>query len=158
VDTTTVELLDRHPLVARLAADQLLRFAQVGAVERYEAGEPIVVAGSLGDSMYLILSGAASVHSDRGGRPLATLAAGEFFGEMSLVEPAVRSATVQATEVTLVFRVPHAALASLTVDEPRLLNQILVQVVRALSQRLRHSNELIGSVEKLSEWLAHSLP
>jgi CRP-like cAMP-binding protein len=155
---TNAELLKQHPLLMRLSLEQLLRFAQAGQLELFHAGEDIVVQGTLGDSLYLILSGAATVHA--GGadsRPLASLKPGEFFGEMSLVEPAVRSATVRATDTTEVFRVPHFAMANLLDDDPVALHLVLVTIIRVLSKRLRDTNSLVGSVEKLSEWLASSL-
>ena len=155
---STAELLKQHPLLARLTLEQVLRFASSGELESFAAGENIVEEGTMGDALYLILSGAATVHV--GGvdsRPLAALLPGEFFGEMSLVEPAVRSATVRATEPTEVFRVPHFALAKLLEDDPVVLHLVLVTIVRVLSQRLRDTNALVGSVEKLSEWLASSL-
>jgi len=155
---TNAELLRQHPLLARLSLEQILKFAHVGQLELFKPGEDIVVEGTLGDSLYLILSGAATVHS--GGvetRPLATLAPGEFFGEMSLVEPAVRSATVRAHQLCEVFRLPHFALANLLDDDPGALHLVLVTIIRVLSKRLRDSNSLVGSVEKLSEWLASSL-
>src|SRR5207253_2447350 len=72
-------LLDSHPLLANLAPEQLARISKAGDVESYNAGEAIVADGSLGDALFLILSGQVAVH--RGAQTFATLSAGEFFGE-----------------------------------------------------------------------------
>lgn len=149
------ELLRRHPLFACLLPEQVERFARTGELESFHAGETVVIEGTLGDSLYLILTGAADVV--KGGRRLATLYPGEFFGEMSLVEPAARSATVVAAEASHLFRLPHFTLQNLLEEDPAAFNQVLVAIVRVLSERLRRTNQLIGSVGALADWLAGSL-
>jgi CRP-like cAMP-binding protein len=151
------ELLSRHPLLAGLDRPQLERLSRMGELESYAPEEIVVQRGSLGDALYLVLSGRVGVYAGDGARPLATLEPGEFFGEMSLVEPALRSATVRATDPLEVFRLPHVAVQQLFESDPALMNRVLVHVVRALSQRLRRTNDLVGSVERLSEWLAGSM-
>jgi hypothetical protein len=64
---------------------------------------------------------------------------------------------VRATDPLEVFRLPHVAVQQLFESDPALMNRVLVHVVRALSQRLRRTNDLVGSVERLSEWLAGSM-
>ena len=158
------DLIRQHPLLGRLSPEQIVRFAQWGELEVFQAGEDIVVEGTMGDSLYLILSGRADVivraKSEEPigeGRKLASLWPGEFFGEMSLVEPAPRSATVRAGDLTEVFRLPNFALQNLLQDDPFAFNIVLVSVVRVLSHRLRKTNEIVGSIGLLSEWLAGSL-
>ena len=149
------ELLRRHPLFVRLDSAQLLRFARAGELEAFKPGEDVVVEGTLGDAMYLILTGTCDVA--KGGRKLATLYPGEFFGEMSLVEPATRSATVVASEPAQLFRLPHFVLQNLLEEDPQAFTQVLVAIVRVLSERLRQTNSLLGSVGQLADWLAGSL-
>ena len=152
-----VELLQHHPLCQRLSTEQVARLSQVGELELFQPGEDIVVEGTLGDSFYLILSGLATVHTARVSLPLATLGAGEFFGEMSLLEPVVRSATVRAVEITEVFRVPNFGLTNFLGDDSGALSLLLVAMVRTLSERLRRTNQMVGSMEQLSVLLAGSL-
>jgi CRP/FNR family transcriptional regulator, cyclic AMP receptor protein len=154
----SVGSLRDHPLLQRLADEQLERFASAGEVESYAPGEEIVTEGSLGDSIYLVLSGNATVQKGGvGGRKLAALGAGEFFGEMSLVEAASRSASVIAVEPTEVFRLPNQALHRLAAEDPRAMNIVLIAIVRTLSQRLRQMNETIAAVGQLSDWISGSL-
>jgi CRP/FNR family transcriptional regulator, cyclic AMP receptor protein len=154
----TLEALGAHPLLQRLSADQLQRFVSAGEVESYAPGEIIVNEGSLGDSIYLILSGGTEVYKEgAGGRRLANLDAGDFFGEMSLVEAAPRSASVIAAARTQVYRLPNSAIHRLAQEDPRGMNTMLIAIVRTLSQRLRRMNETVASVGQLSDWLAGSL-
>ena len=148
-------LLERHPLLAHLPPEQLARISRAGEVESYNPGEDVVVDGSLGDALFLILSGQVAVH--RGPQTFATLEGGEFFGEMSLVEPAPRSATVTAMSATFVFRLPHDSLRALLSDDPAAANVLLVQIVKTLSDRLRRANTMLSSVDMLADWLAGSM-
>ncbi|MDB4957455.1 MAG: serine/threonine phosphatase PrpC [Myxococcales bacterium] len=148
-------LLERHPLLVHLAPEQLAQISRAGEIESYNAGEPIVVEGSLGDALFLILSGQVAVH--RGAQTFATLQGGEFFGEMSLVEPAPRSATVTSMSATFLFRLPHDSLRQLIIDDANAASVLLVQVVKTLSERLRRANQMLSSVDMLADWLAGSM-
>lgn len=148
-------LLEKHPLLQHLDADQLSGLARTGEIESYNPGESIVIEGSLGDALFLILSGQVAVH--RGSQTFATLAGGEFFGEMSLVEPAPRSASVSAMSATFLFRLPHDALRQLITEDSAAASVLLVQVVKTLSERLRRANQMLSSVDMLADWLAGSM-
>lgn len=151
----TPTLLEKHPLLVHLSPDQLERLARAGEIESYNPGESIVVEGSLGDALFLVLSGQVAVH--RGPQTFATLQGGEFFGEMSLVEPAPRSASVTAMSATFLFRLPHDNLRELISDDANAASVLLVQVVKTLSERLRRANQMLSSVDMLADWLAGSM-
>ena len=152
---SAAELLERHPLLTRMSLDQIERIAQAGSLEQFDPQEEIVREGSLGDALYLVLTGSVAV--TKNGQALAQLGAGEFFGEMALIEPAPRSASVHAAEPTFVFRLPYTALQQLLEDDSVAFNAVLVQIVKTLSERLRRANDLITSVGHLADWLAGSL-
>ena len=149
------ELLEHHPLLARLRPEQIRLFAEAGELESFDRGEVIVTDGSMGDALYLLLSGSVTVTKRE--RILANLDAGEFFGEMCLVEPAARSANVIAAEPAYLFRLPTVALQNLLRSEPDAFNVVLVTLVRVLSERLRRTNTMLASVGQLADWLAGSL-
>ncbi len=151
----TPTLLEKHPLLVHLEPEQLTRMARAGEIESYNPGEAIVAEGSLGDALFLILSGQVAVH--KGPQTFATLSGGEFFGEMSLVEPAPRSASVTAMSATFLFRLPHDQLRDLITDDPSAASVLLVQVVKTLSERLRRAIQMLSSVDLLADWLAGSM-
>lgn len=151
----TPTLLERHPLLVNLEPAQLDRIARAGEIESYNPGEPIVVEGSLGDALFLVLSGQTAVH--QGAKTFATLEGGDVFGEMSLVEPAPRSASVTAMSAAFVFRLPHDALRELLSEDAHAASVLLVQIVKTLSDRLRRANHMLSSVDLLADWLAGSM-
>ncbi len=148
-------LLGKHPMLMRLELAHLERIAAAGQVEAWNPDEVVVHEGAFGEAMYLVLTGRVAVL--KAGHALAELTSGDFFGEMSLVEPAPRSATVTAVEPSYLFRLPHDALRQLITDSPDASNALLIQIVRTLSERLRRGNATISSVGALADWLAGSM-
>ena len=69
---------------------------------KFNAGDTILSEGEDGDTAFLIVSGSVEVSVGEGARAktVGTLIAGDVFGEMSLIEPGPRSATVKAVTDT----------------------------------------------------------
>ena len=85
--------LSSIPMFRSCTTEQLDRLAELGtAVSMTDA--PIVSEGDRGDKFYVITSGKGRV--TRGGREVAELGPGDYFGELSLFDPAPRNATVAA--------------------------------------------------------------
>ena len=86
--------------------------------EHFEPGQEIFREGDVGDRVYIILSGKAEVL--REDRRLATLARGEYFGEMAVLEQARRNATVRCLEPMDVLALPKRELDVLSTHLPEL--------------------------------------
>jgi signal-transduction protein with cAMP-binding, CBS, and nucleotidyltransferase domain len=71
---STAQLLERHPLLTRLNAEQLEHIVEAGELETFGPGEQVVVEGSLGDALYLVLTGEVAVV--KAGHSLARLGPG----------------------------------------------------------------------------------
>lgn len=86
--------------------------------EHIEAGETVFGAGDFGDKVYFIVKGEAAV--ERNGSPLATLQAGDVFGEAALISNQPRNATVRAVTPLDVVAVSRDAFRELLGNLPGL--------------------------------------
>ena len=95
-----IDTLASIRLFAACSREELAELAGLFSEIEHSAGSVIVHEGEPGAEFYVIVSGTASTTID--GRTVGTMAGGDFFGEMSLLEHAPRSATVTAeTDVEL---------------------------------------------------------
>jgi CRP/FNR family cyclic AMP-dependent transcriptional regulator len=118
-------------------SDNLLdRFAR-----DYEAGAVLFREGDAGDVMYVVQSGEVEIRRVVGDveRVLAVLPAGEFFGEMALINDRPRSATAVVKRA-----------ARLLVIEPRTFEamlrgrtEIAIRLIKTLAGRLERANQQI---------------
>jgi ATP:ADP antiporter, AAA family len=118
--------------------------ADVGdALDEFDvaAGETIIRQGDEGDSMYVVVDGRVRVHD--GDRTLDELGEREVFGEMALLDPEPRVASVSALEPTRLLRLPHGPFHELLHERP----EIAIAIMRVLTQRLR---DRIGDLAALA--------
>jgi CRP/FNR family transcriptional regulator, cyclic AMP receptor protein len=126
------------PLVAGLDSRIRRRLAETGKRRTYGPGEEIVREGSTGTALYIVLSGNARVQ--RGGEALGEVKAGDFFGELALIEEHPRSATVVADTEVECLLFPAWEFSALLGEHP----EIAVPIMRALIARL-HRREHHGA-------------
>src|SRR4051812_16745774 len=100
------DLLVNIPLFAKLPPEQLDELAGMLKRHEYKAAEPVFWVGDTGTDFYIIQVGRVTISCpDEQGRDitLADLGAGDFFGELSLLDGGLRTATARAqTDVILV--------------------------------------------------------
>jgi CRP/FNR family cyclic AMP-dependent transcriptional regulator len=137
LDRETVALLAQVPMFAALSRRQLGRVAGIAAAKRYAAGTPLVRFGEPGDAFYVILAGEARV--DVPDRQIA-LGAGDFFGEVALLDGKPRAATVTAVSEVLVLVIARAKFLGLLEDEPK----VALAIMATLAGRLRETQETVS--------------
>jgi len=115
-----VELFDMLSIDERRTLAERLHFAP------FTAGEVITRQGAEAHWLYILTKGAAEVvvAEDDIRVPLNTLKAGDFFGEMSLMTGAKRSATVTAVEDTHCYRLDKAGFQDIIQRRPEIAAHI----------------------------------
>jgi HEAT repeat protein len=106
------------------------------------AGETIFNKGDLGDTLYVIVSGRVRVHD--GAVTFNELGDAEVFGEMALLDPEPRSASVTATEETRLLRLAEQPFQELLDERP----EIARSIIKVLTRRLRaRTNDLAQAMQ-----------
>jgi CRP/FNR family cyclic AMP-dependent transcriptional regulator len=140
----TVELLSRINLFSGLPPVYLQRIEALGQVESHPAGSQVFAEGTPGDKVYLILEGKVRISRTVPGigeEALAVLKAGDYFGEMALIDDFPRSADARAHETARLFVISKEHLQDLLFIDRELAYELLWNFVRTLSNRLRETND-----------------
>ena len=126
--------LSEVPLFATLSRRELNLVAKRAADVRVAEGKILCSEGEMGNQYFVILSGTAKV--TRHGRRVATLGAGQGFGELSLLDKHPRNATVTAETPMEVVVLGQREFAGLVDDVPGFARKLLA----ALAGRLREND------------------
>jgi len=121
LEASPQDLLARVPLFASLARADLSRIATALVPRTVLAGTVVIRQGERGSSLYLVARGVVAVLVSRDGRAaerVASLHAGEFFGEMALLSATPRSATVEAVTDCQLYELSKRAVDEICAVQP----------------------------------------
>jgi CRP/FNR family transcriptional regulator, cyclic AMP receptor protein len=133
-----MEVLARVPLFAGLSKRQLQALARACSSHRWPAGSLIVAQGSSDQVCYILVEGTVEVV--RGGQPIARLGPGDFFGEIALLDPGPRSASVTTATDVLAVRLPRPGFLDVALNDP----QVVLRMLEALARRVRETTEKLS--------------
>lgn len=115
----------------------LADIAGIIETETYAPGEVLIRKGELGDSLYIIHSGTVEVYDENA--VFATLGQHEIVGELSLLAPISRTASVRAKETATVFKIEREYFMDLLFQEP----EIVKGIFRVLVERITELNKAL---------------
>lgn len=131
-DTSHLEHLKKVPIFSGLPARELESIARSMKERVYESGAVIVKQGDPGVGFFLIADGRVEVTHD--GHKIREMGAGEFFGEMALMEERVRTATVTAKEQTRCLQLVRWDFRAILGENPDIAVKMLETVVRRMRE------------------------
>jgi CRP-like cAMP-binding protein len=124
------DVLARFPLFTGVSKRRLRKLARSATHAEFAPGETIILAGDRDDLLYVVLAGHVKTTS-RGDRRV--LGAGQYFGEVAVIDDRPRSATVLALTYVHVMKLPSRAVLKLARRHPG----ITLTMLRDLTTRLR---------------------
>ena len=134
VSDPKIEALGRVPLFAGSSRKDLEFLITRTDEVNVPAGQTLITQGKPGDTFYLLLDGEASVQVDGHDRP--PLKAGDFFGEISMLDLGPATATVVTTTPARLMVMSHTQFR----DAIKGNDQLLMQVMKAMAERLRRDS------------------
>ena len=149
------------PLFAGFDDKEIAAFIAAAEPRSTPKGYAFFAMGRANSSLFIIRSG--SVKVDRPGSaeeiPLATLKAGQAFGEMSFLDGSRTTASITAQEPTEVYEISRAAVDKLLAENPSLGGKLWRNIALGLKQRLSRANEVIDQYIDVNQVLLqdHSL-
>jgi CRP/FNR family transcriptional regulator, cyclic AMP receptor protein len=127
---TKVDALKRAPLFEGLSQKELEELAQRSEDMELEPGTVLCREGDIGHEFFVVIEG--EVEIERRGKSLGTRGAGDFIGEIALLEEIERTATVTAKTPLRVFVLTRTAFKRMVEQHPG----VELKVLRTLAHRV----------------------
>jgi CRP-like cAMP-binding protein len=135
-------LLKQSPIFSMVVTEDLRLVAQALETQQFFKGDHIFEINDQGDHLYILISGKVGISIDPDPSAttyIATLEAGDSFGEMNLLDNQPRSASAHVLEDAMVLSLDKTRLKGLMQSYP----EISIGMLRSLSLRLREANRKI---------------
>ncbi len=157
----SIEFLRRLPLFAGLADQDLERLYAQAVQFDLPAGHLLIEEGTPGDALYVLLAGELEVTKRSGAAnvKIDVRKPGDVIGEMSLLDNAARSASVQALGPSRVLCLSKDMFEQVLATSP----SAAIAILHTVTARLRQNESLLREREKmaglgtLAAGLAHEL-
>ena len=140
-----LSLLQSVPIFSDLSPSDLNKIAERMVLRAFTKGQMILLEDDLGQTFFVIAGGSVKITrlSDDGREViLAMLGESDFFGEMSLLDGAGRSANVVALEASEVLTLARNDFLDILQQYPK----ISISLLEELTQRIRKSDQQIESL------------
>jgi len=137
-------VLRRIPLFRDFEDAELTQIASTVGIARFSKHQFIVRESEPGDTFFIIVSGSISVcriAPDGRETILSILKEGDFFGEMSMFDSSLRSASIKALTEVEVGTINRAEFLDLLDRNPKIGRLLVIE----LAERLRAANALIAA-------------
>jgi len=136
-----IELLKHIPLFESLEEEDLTALAAKLRETKVEAGATVFSQGDEGDAMYVIEEGAVDIVAGSGKQKvtLTSLFKQQYFGELSLLDGAPRSATANASRTTSLLALDRDDFIEFVKRRP----EAALTIMHEVGERIRATNELM---------------
>lgn len=141
------DLLFKASIFSGLTTEQLSSVLEGAEEVTFAKDDVIMTEGEEGGELFVVIEGKVQIEKRAGENSTIKIAQSEqrgmMLGEMSLVDMKPRSATVRADSDLKMVSISRESLAEIFDRDPKVLATISLNIARALSDRLRQSNDMM---------------
>lgn len=134
-----VSVLNRVEFFNQAPGHVLASVARIADEVPVERGQRIIERGEVGDALFVVVRGRLRVHVDD--HTVAEIGPGDVVGELAVLAPEPRTASVTALDRGLLLRIRKAAFDELLLDRPEIARGIITTLV----ERFRERNDALAA-------------
>ncbi len=141
------------PLFKGMAAKEIEYLSTIFSATQVQKGKTVFVENMAGESLYLIKQGAVQVSqmlAEVDEQRLTLLKNGDVFGEMAIIDGGTRSATARVTQNSVLYSLSQKDFMTLSREQPRLGLQLVLNISRIFSSRIRQAKKDYHTMLKAS--------
>jgi CRP-like cAMP-binding protein len=155
---TSDEPLAQLPLLAGLDADEFLAVASRFSREEFSPGTRILEENYIGIKLYVLVEGRVRVYRHMGGTQLLinTLGPPETFGEISVIDGGLASASVEAETDVVALSLQNNDFHALMESSVTLRAKVLENLLKTMCQRIRSTTNQVQDYFAINQALCQN--
>jgi CRP-like cAMP-binding protein len=148
--------LKRHSLFGGVTEEAFEQIRPLVRTQHFAPGDVVMHEGAVNDRIYLIVRGSVEIVKGRHDQPellrrITTMAEGETFGEMELIDIQPCAATVRALEDTTALSLSNHDLYAISKQDMKTYALLVMNLAREISRRLRATDDLVADAGPTAE-------
>jgi CRP-like cAMP-binding protein len=142
------EEMKKIPVFSGLSENEIYDLFKLAFVKHYKAGATLFVEGMTGEILYVVLKGKVNIckKTNKDEIVIATMEEGDFFGELSLIDAAPRSATARVVADSELVAITKKVFDDMLNADPVVVAKLLIEFLKTAATRLRATDKKFESL------------
>jgi CRP/FNR family cyclic AMP-dependent transcriptional regulator len=142
-ETPNWQDLKKIPLFSALTENEIYQVMKLSFEKKYPKDSTLFIEGMTGEVLYIIKAGKVDIikKTDKGDVLLTQLGAGEFLGELSLLDDLKRSATARVAEDSELIVITRKCFQDMLKGDPGITAKLLMHFLVVIAARLRATDK-----------------
>ena len=150
----TTDILNKLDTFATLEQQEIVLVRNLMRENHVPKGEILFHEGDKGDRMYIVQKGEIAISINVGDgeeMEVSRIGEGSFFGEMSIIEQGIRSATCRAIDECILLSWDRSSFNTLIENQPKIAIKIMERMLNTAALRLKNTGTFLSDMVRWGE-------